>query len=123
MTLPCDPVDRSGGADRRPTGSERRRAEAEKLGATGPAAELLSRHLKDGKLAALPMKRASRLALLDFFANLFEPGRPYYEARLNDIIRAFTDDPASVRRALVDEEFMERRDNFYWRAGGTFEVD
>jgi hypothetical protein len=118
-------MDRSG-ADHppaRPTGAERRRAQAEKLGATGEAAEQLGRHLKDGKLAALPMKRGPRLALLDFFASLFEPGKPYYEPQVNEIIKAFTDDTASIRRALVDEEFMERRDNFYWRAGGTFEVD
>lgn len=29
---------------------------------------------------------------------------------------------AALRRYLVDEEFLHRRDGFYWRAGGTFEV-
>jgi hypothetical protein len=111
------------GEPKRATGAERRRAEAEKLGATGEIAELLGRHLKNGHLVALPMKRATRMALLDFFANQFEPGKAYYEPAVNEILRRFSDDTASIRRALVDEEFMERRDNFYWRAGGTFEVD
>ena len=118
-------MDRSGAEHprNRPTGAQRRRAAAEKLGATGEAADVLGRHLKDGRLVALPMKRASRLALLDYFASLFEPGKAYYEAKVNEMLLAYTDDPASIRRALVDEEFMERRDNFYWRAGGTFDVD
>ena len=116
---------RSGAPDepRRPTGSERRRAEAEKLGVSGEIAELLGRHLENGRLVALPMKRATRMALLDFFASLFEPGKAYYEPDVNAVLARFSDDTASIRRALVDEEFMERRDNFYWRAGGTFEVD
>jgi hypothetical protein len=118
-------VSRSGasGENRRPTGAERRRAEAEKLGVSGEIAELLGRHLENGRLVALPMRRATRMALLDFFASLFEPGKAYYEPAVNRMLGRFSDDTASIRRALVDEEFMERRDNFYWRAGGTFEVD
>jgi hypothetical protein len=108
---------------RRPTGAERRRAAAEKLGATGDVADVLGRHLEDGQLVALPMKRAPRMVLLDFFASQFEPGRVYHEPEVNRVLGRFSDDTASLRRALIDEELMERRDNFYWRAGGTFEVD
>jgi hypothetical protein len=108
---------------RRPTGAERQRAAAEKLGATGEVADVLGRYLKNGQLVSLPMKRAPRAVLLDFFASQFEPGKAYYEPALNSILRRYSDDTASIRRALVDEEYMERRDNFYWRAGGTFEVD
>jgi len=108
---------------RRPTGAERRRAEAEKLGATGEVADLLGRYLKDGQLVALPVKRSQRMVLLDFFAAQFEPGKIYYEPEVNRILLRFSDDTASIRRALIDDEFMERRDNFYGRAGGTFEVD
>jgi hypothetical protein len=118
-------MQRSGSADepRRPTGAERRRAEAEKLGASGTVADLLGRYLKNGRLVALPMKRGPRMALLDFFASQFEPGKAYFERDLNVILQRWSDDTASIRRALIDEEFMERRDNFYWRTGGTFEVD
>ena len=34
-----------------------------------------------------------------------------------------SDEEAALRRYLVDEEFLERRQGFYWRAGGTFELD
>jgi hypothetical protein len=111
------------GEPRRPTGAERRRAEAEKLGATGEVADVLGRYLKNGQLVALPMKRAQRAVLLDFFASQFEPGKAYYERDVNTILKRYSEDTASIRRALVDEEYMERRDNFYWRSGGTFDVD
>jgi hypothetical protein len=118
VSRPGDSADRQ-----RPTGAERRRAAAEKLGATGEVADVLGRYLEHGQLAALPMKRAQRMVLLDFFATQFEPGRVYYEPEVNRVLGRFSDDTASIRRALIDDEFMERRDNFYWRAGGTFEVD
>jgi hypothetical protein len=118
-------MSRSGAPEptRRPTGAQLRRAAAEKLGATGEVADVLGRYLEHGQLVALPMKRSQRMVLLDFFATQFEPGKVYYEPELNRILQRFSDDTASIRRALIDEEFMERRDNFYWRAGGTFEVD
>ena len=59
----------------RPTGAARRRAAAEKLGATGEIADILGRYMKNGRLVALPMKRAPRMKLLDFFASLFDPGK------------------------------------------------
>ncbi|HEV7148233.1 MAG TPA: DUF2087 domain-containing protein [Pedococcus sp.] len=32
---------------------------------------------------------------------------------------AFHDDVAALRRYLVDEGFLDRRDGQYWRAGGS----
>ena len=61
--------------------------------------------------------------VLDQICRVFEPGVRYREAEVNAILRSFHDDHAALRRYLVDEEFLERRDAFYWRAGGTFEVD
>jgi hypothetical protein len=29
----------------------------------------------------------------------------------------------ALRRYMVEEELMDRRDGIYWRAGGTFELD
>lgn len=47
----------------------------------------------------------------------------YPERDVNAVLRRYFDDTGSIRRALVDEEFMERRVGFYWRSGGTFDVD
>jgi hypothetical protein len=108
---------------RRPTGAERKRRDAEALGVSADDAAILGPYVVNGRLGPLPMRRAKRLAVLDVLAAQFEPGKVYYERDVNTILSRFSDDTATFRRFLVDEEFMERRDNFYWRAGGTFDVD
>jgi hypothetical protein len=61
--------------------------------------------------------------LLDFLANRFEPGRRYRESEVNDLLGRLYPDYATLRRYLVDEQFLERRLGVYWRAGGTFDTD
>jgi len=48
-------------------------------------------------------------------------GQTYDEAQVNNSLRAWHDDVAALRRYLVEEGFLERRDGRYWRAGGTIE--
>jgi hypothetical protein len=84
---------------------------------------ILARYLRRGRLVAIPRRRSARLAVLDFLAGQFEPGTAYPEAEVNRILGAFHPDFAALRRYLVDDEFMERRNGLYWRAGGTFDVD
>lgn len=73
----------------------------------------------DGRLAAIPTKIGKRLVVLDFLAQDFEVGRTYPEAEVNALLRRHHDDHAALRRYLIEEGFMERRDGVYWRAGGT----
>lgn len=42
----------------------------------------------------------------------------YPEADVNARLATFHDDVAALRRALVDEELLDRADGRYWRAGG-----
>lgn len=77
----------------------------------------------DGRLERIPAPRGKRRVVLDWLSTKFEPGTVYPEAEVNFIIGKVHPDVAALRRYLVDEEFLERRDGFYWRAGGTFEID
>ena len=80
--------------------------------------------VRDGRITALPAKRAVRLLLLDEVAQAFEPGRRYDEAAVNEVLKSLCDDHAALRRYLVDEELMSRTpDGTYWRSGGTVLVD
>jgi hypothetical protein len=89
----------------------------------GPEADKVLRpFLRDGRLTSIPASRTKRLVLLDALAALFEPGMTYTEAEVNKALVRFHDDVAALRRYLVDEQFLHRRDGFYWRAGGTFHV-
>jgi hypothetical protein len=93
------------------------------LGATPAQAAVLRGFLVDGQLVSIPAARSKRMVLLDFLAQRFEPGRVYPEREVNRRLGAVHDDCAALRRYLVDEEFLERRGGFYWRAGGSFETD
>ncbi|HWI05437.1 MAG TPA: DUF2087 domain-containing protein, partial [Acidimicrobiales bacterium] len=95
----------------------------EDFGATADQAEVLRNYLVDGRLAQIPAQRSKRLVVLDFLAGQFEPGRTYPEEQVNYILGRFHADYAALRRHLVEEELLERRDGFYWRTGGTVLVD
>ncbi len=95
----------------------------EELGATGDEAKLLRPFFDDGRLTGIPAPRSKRLVLLNFLAGRFEPGKVYPERDVNALLSEFHDDVAALRRYLVDEDFLERRGGFYWRSGGTFDVD
>ena len=76
----------------------------------------------DGRLRTMPAKRSKRLLVLDHVAQRFEPGGMYAEKDVNAILEHVHPDYAALRRALVDEEFLTRENNVYWRSGGSVEV-
>jgi len=84
---------------------------------------VLRRFFRNGRLTAIPVPRSKRLVVLDFLAGHFEPGQTYPEVEVNRILGQFHEDTAALRRYMVDEMFFERRGGFYWRAGGTFDID
>lgn len=106
----------------RDVGTMRPLVTPEDRGATPEQAQVLRNFWDDGRITALPMNAQKRTVVLDFLSALFEPGEIYPEARVNALLAAFHPDVATMRRFLVDEQFLERRDGFYWRAGGTFDV-
>ncbi|MEM9037623.1 MAG: DUF2087 domain-containing protein [Actinomycetota bacterium] len=78
--------------------------------------------VRDGRITAIPTARSKRRVLLDLLAQEFTPGERYPERRVNEILGRWHDDTAALRRYLVDEEFLDRANGEYWRAGGTVEV-
>ena len=76
----------------------------------------------DGRLTAVPRRRAKRIIVLDHIAQSFEPGRTYPERDVDTILVRFHPDHAALRRYLVDEGFLTRDHNVYWRSGGSFQV-
>ena len=87
-----------------------------------PVDPIVRRFVRAGRLTVIPARRSKRRLVLDWLAQEFEPGRVYPEAAVNKMLIRFHPDFAALRRYLVDEGFMERRQGFYWRAGGTFDV-
>lgn len=76
----------------------------------------------DGSLTGMPTKIVKRLVVLDHVASSFPIGETWSETEVNARLRTFHPDVAMLRRYLVEEEFMERRDGRYWRAGGSTDL-
>jgi hypothetical protein len=84
-----------------------------------PPAQLRA-FIRDGRITAVPAKRARRRLLLNEVAQAFEPGRRYPERAVDETLKSIFDDHCALRRYLVDEAFLSRTaDGVYWRAGGT----
>lgn len=83
-------------------------------------ARVLDVAFNDGKLVQWPAKRTKRLIVLDHLAQQFDIGTRYTEAEVNERLRVFDDDVATMRRYLIDEQFLDRDHGDYWRCGGTF---
>jgi hypothetical protein len=79
---------------------------------------------KGERLDRIPAARAKRLAVLDVFAQDFEPGVRYTEKQVNLVIGKRFADTATIRRYLVDEGFLDREGGGgrYWRVGGTVDL-
>jgi hypothetical protein len=75
-----------------------------------------------GRLLTIPAQRKKRLAVLEWLAEDFQPGRLYPESEVNRVISRRHPDFAALRRYLVDEELMQRRRGVYWRAGTVSNV-
>jgi len=88
------------------------------LGSEEPErARVLRRFIRDGRLTQIPTTRSTRLIVLEFLADRFEPGRSYPEREVNAILGAVHPDHASLRRHLVDEGLLARDAGRYWRPG------
>jgi len=80
---------------------------------------VLRAFIDDGRLRSIPASRAKRLVVLGVLAQEFEPGKHYTEKAVNLILGKWHADVASLRRYLVDEQFLARAEGRYWRCGGS----
>jgi predicted transcriptional regulator len=69
----------------------------------------------DGSLCEIPAQRKKREVILHHVLQAFQFNRRYSEAQVNEILGAFHEDTATLRRELVGLRWMEREDSIYWR--------
>ena len=70
---------------------------------------------RDGRLKEIPAQQKKRDVVLRHILSEFQFGERYGEKQVNDIIRRFHDDTATLRRALVDHGWLKRGAGIYWR--------
>lgn len=87
---------------------------------------VLRTFVRDGRLLGLPAQRTKRTVVLEHIAQSFEPGVEYTEAAVNDVLKVWATDSGvdhvSLRRYLIDENLLARRDGRYHRSGGWTDV-
>lgn len=71
--------------------------------------KVLTTFFQDGRLTGIPMQQKKRDVILRFLASQFETERMYDEREVNEIIRPYHDDTASLRRYLVDGDLLKRQ--------------
>jgi DNA-binding HxlR family transcriptional regulator len=72
---------------------------------------------KDGGLKTIPAQRKKLDAVLRHVAKAFKPGKRYSEKQVNEILKNYHADTASLRRELVGSGIMKREGGGgdYWR--------
>lgn len=88
------------------------------FGMTDDERLVLSRFFHGRTLHEIPNSRSKRLIVLERLALEFDVGRRYPETEVNAILGRFHPDWSSLRRHLIDEGFLDREQNEYWRSGG-----
>jgi predicted transcriptional regulator len=81
----------------------------------GWEAKVRSNFVVDGKLTEIPAQLKKRMAILRWLVDKFEFGRRYPEKELNELIKQYHPDCASLRRYMVETGLMQRENGVYWR--------
>ena len=71
----------------------------------------------DGSLKEIPAQRKKMEIILRHVVQSFEPGRRYTEKQVNEMLKPFHTDTATLRRELVGYHLMQRQGGGgeYWR--------
>lgn len=69
----------------------------------------------DGRLMEIPAQRKKRDVVLARLVREFDRGRRYSEAEVNEVLRQFHSDVATLRREFIMTQMMQRENGYYWR--------
>ena len=73
----------------------------------------------DGTIKAFPAQEKKFQVLLHYVLEAFEPGKRYSEKQVNILLSRYSDDPAALRRGLIEYKLMAREarqgGSTYWR--------
>lgn len=71
--------------------------------------------LPDGSLKSIPTQRKKLEAVLQRIAKEFSPGVRYTEKQVNELLRPFHIDTATLRRELIGYRMLARAGGEYWK--------
>jgi hypothetical protein len=68
---------------------------------------------RDGRLKNIPAQRKKKIMILEYLVKGLEMGKKYTEKEINEYIKKFHDDYATIRRELIIHQFMYRENGIY----------
>lgn len=68
---------------------------------------------ENGRLKSIPAQRKKKLIVLEHLVNGLQKGQTYQEKEINEYIKQFHEDFATIRREFIMCEFMAREDGEY----------
>ncbi|MDR0266673.1 metalloregulator ArsR/SmtB family transcription factor [Paenibacillus sp.] len=85
----------------------------EPVNETVKASVLRNFFAKDGRLRQIPAQYKKKLIALQHMVENLEPGRKYTEKEINEFIKQYHEDFATIRREFIMHQFMFREDGIY----------
>lgn len=89
--------------------------------------KILRKYVKDNRISPLPTGNKRWMIVLRWLADQFELDRQYTEKEISELLKAYNEDFATLRRYLIDFRFMARDKGVYWRtpeqAGSSISLD
>ncbi|MBH0229111.1 metalloregulator ArsR/SmtB family transcription factor [Halobacillus yeomjeoni] len=67
----------------------------------------------DGRLTNIPSKRKKKIVILAYLVQNLSAGKNYTEKEINEYIKKYHEDFATIRREWIMHQFMFRQDNVY----------
>lgn len=77
--------------------------------------KVLSNFIEGGRLKEIPASRKKRLVILKWLAGQFDMEVKYPERQVNELIKRYHPDCATLRRELIGSQLMHRENGVYWR--------
>jgi predicted transcriptional regulator len=77
--------------------------------------KVLGAFVVDGRLTQIPARYKKRMVILRWLVEEFEFDRQYSEKELNETIKNYHPDYASLRRYMIETKLMARKNGMYWR--------
>jgi len=84
--------------------------------------KVLRTYFNGDSLTRIPATRKKRDVVLKWLVNRFEPGVRYPEAKVNEVLKRYHPDSATLRREFIMTKMMERKGGVYWRTEGAPEA-
>ena len=80
--------------------------------------KVLQSFLVDGRLKEIPAQRKKRGVILRRLVTEFSPNEKYTETQINETLKRFHEDTATLRREFIATKLMARESGVYWRIDG-----